>query len=116
MCTTMDIGTLFIDKPDEIVLAFDTYSQVIMAWQPNYMGPSTKSIIFTNKKAWLIVKPMKKELDLKFYLSEKKEHSLIRKHQKYPNKYAHHIRIQHEQEITTKLVELLKKGFNYANS
>lgn len=115
MCTTIDIGELFLDKPDLLVLMFDTIVQVVMGWQPNYMGPSTKSIVFTNKKAWLIIRPMKKEMDLKFYLQEKLDHPRIKKHQKYPNKYAHHIRIWDEDQVNEELFELLRMGYDYAN-
>ena len=114
ICTTQDTGVLSLNKPDELVLAFDTLLQLVMEWQPNDVGPSTKSIVFTNKKAWLIVKPMSKQLDLKFYLKEKLVSPYIHKYTKYPNKMAHHIRVGDESQITAPVVALLRQGFDYA--
>ena len=83
MCTTKDIGELFLDKPDELVLAFDRIMSEVMQWEPNYMGPSTKAVVFTNKKAWLIIRPMRKELDVKFYYHEELESRWVKRHSKY---------------------------------
>ena len=116
MCTTIDIGTLFINKPDSLVLAFDTVMNNVMLWQPNYMGPSTKSIIFTNQKAWLIIRPMKDQLDVKFYHKEKIASELIKKYTVHPNKIAHHLRIRDELDVTPDFMRLLKRGYDYAMS
>jgi len=114
MCATIDIGELFIDKPDRLVLMYDAIRQVVMQWQPNYVGPSTKSIVFTNEKAWLIIRPMKKQLDLRFYLQDRYDHPRIQKHQKYSNKCAHHIRITDKYQIDEELFALLRMGYDFA--
>lgn len=114
ICTTKDIGELFIDKPDDLVLAFDRIMTAVMRWKPNYMGASTHSIVFTNHKAWLIVKPMKKRLDVKFYHREEIESDIIAKRTTYPNKFAYHISISYEEEVTTEFLELLSMGYEYA--
>lgn len=114
VCTTKDIGELFIDKPDELVLAFDRIMTTVMRWEPNYMGPSKNAVVFTNKKAWLIVKPMKNVLDLKFYYHEKIESDLVNRYSKYANKFAHHLRIASENEVTPALLDLLNIGYSYA--
>ncbi|MEM6525414.1 MAG: DUF5655 domain-containing protein [Bacteroidota bacterium] len=110
ICTTKDTGELFLDKSDELVVTFDSIMTAVLEWQPNYMGASTKSVVFTNKKAWLIIRPMKKELDVKFYNFERVDSELIKKYAKYPNKYAHHIRVASENEITSGFIDLLKIG------
>lgn len=114
ICVVKDVGELFLDKPDEMVLAWDTLTQKVMEWQPNVYSASTKSIVYTSKKAWLIIKPMKNELDVKFYHDQKIVSYRIRKHQAYPNKYAHHIRIQYEHQVDQELMELLRKGYKYS--
>ncbi len=116
MCTTKDIGELFLGKPDELVLAFDKIMTTVMAWQPNDVGASIHSIVFTNLKAWLIIKPMKKELDVKFYHSDKIESELIKKHTDYGNKFAHHLRVSTEGDITLEHFELMRIGYDYALS
>lgn len=114
ICVVKDVGELFIDKPDEMVLAWDAITQQVMTWQPNVYSASTKSIVYTSKKAWLIIKPMKYELDVKFYHHDKLISERIKKHQKYPNKYAHHLRIANEYQVDQEFIELLKKGYKFS--
>ena len=87
-----------------------------MEWEPNDVGTATKSIVFTNKKAWLIVKPMRKELDLKFYHSEKIQSPYIKKHTLWGSKWAHHIRLKNADQIDEELLKLLKSGYDFAMS
>ena len=111
-CTTIDEGALFLDKPDDLVLAYDAIVQYTKDWTPNTVGTATKSIVFTSKKAWLIVKPMKSVLDVKFYNDSPLDAEVIKKVTPYgENKYAHHIRIGNEAQLTNEVWRLLKIGF-----
>ena len=114
ICVVKDVGELFVDYRDELVLAWDTLTQQVMQWQPNVYAASVKSIVYTSHKAWLIVKPMKSALDVKFYHSDRIESDLIHRHTIFSNKFAHHIRIKHESEINSELIGLLKIGYNYS--
>jgi len=113
-CVPQDLGILFLDKPDHLVLAFDGIMSAVLQWEPNAMGASKNAIVFTNKKAWLIVRPMSKELDLKIYYDEIIPSPLVKKTTEYRGKHAHHIRIKEEIEITPQLLALLRKGFEFA--
>jgi len=115
MCTQKDIGEFFVGKPDHLVLAFDRLLSEVLRWEPQSVGASVKSIVFTNHKAWLIVRIMTKEIDMKFYHSEKQDSHLLKKVGKpLSNKYAHHLRISHEEEVTSELLQLLKTGYDFA--
>lgn len=114
ICVIKDVGELFVDKPDEIVLAWDALTQLVMAWQPNVYAASTKSIVYTSQKAWLIIKPMKVQLDIKFYCDERIEDPLIKRHSAYGQKVAHHIRIGTPEEVTLDLLALIKQGYDYS--
>ena len=113
-CVNKDIGELFLDKPDDLVLAYDTLYQIVVPWQPNSVGATHKAIVFTSKKAWLIVKPMKQELDLKFYYHEPIQSDLIRRRGTMGKKHAHHIRVSNEFQITSETVALLKMGYDFS--
>lgn len=113
-CVKKDIGELFLDKPDELVLAYDTLYQMVIPWLPNSVGATTKAIVFTSKKAWLIVKPMKQELDLKFYYHEPIQSDLIKRRGMMGRKHAHHIRVNHEDQVNGELLQLLKIGHDFS--
>ena len=114
ICVVKDVGELFVDRPDELVLAWDALTQQVMEWQPHVYSASTKSIVYTSKKAWLIVKPMKYELDVKFYHDQKIESDRIKKHTDYGNKFAHHLRVKNEYQVDRELIDLLKEGYDYS--
>tara|TARA_R110002049_G_scaffold20846_4_gene76605 strand:- start:668 stop:1000 length:333 start_codon:yes stop_codon:yes gene_type:complete len=108
------MGELFLGKPDEMVLAFDALLQTTSSWSPNSVGTATHSIVFTNSKAWLIVKPMKTVLDIKFYYHEEIPSDRFHKISNYFGKYAHHIRVSDAEQLDNEFFELIKKGYDYA--
>ena len=114
MCTNTTIDEIFEGKPDVLLLAFDKLLIGVIDWEPCSVGTSTKSIVFTKEKAWLIVRPMSKELDIKFYFSEIIQHNLIFKTTLFGNKCAHHIRVKDDSQITTELLQLIRNGYDFA--
>ncbi len=114
MCSTKDIGELFIGKPDELVLIFDALAEVTSDWEPNSYGASVNTIIFTSKKAWLIIKPISKQLDIKFYNDQRLESELLHKVTTFGKKYAHHIRLSSVEELSADVFYLLQLGHQYS--
>lgn len=114
MCTQKDVGELFLGKPDALVLAYDNIIQGISSWDPFSSGASVHTIIVTSKRAWLIIKPLKKELDVKFYTDQPVESDLIHKITEYRGKFANHIRIREPWEVNDEVLRLLRYGFDYS--
>lgn len=114
ICVVRDVGELFVGKSDDMVLAWDAVTQAVMLWQPNVYAPVTKSIVYTSRKAWLIVKPMKSKLELKFYYPEPIEHERIKRCRPQMKKYACFIHLQQPEEVDDELLELLRMGYAYS--
>ena len=112
-CVSTTIDDLFVDRPDHLVLAFDTLMTLVLHWEPVSFGASANTIVFTNSKAFLIVRPMTKVLDIKFYYDEPLSSEKLHKVSAFYGKYAHHIRIADEAEITDEVIELIRKGFEF---
>jgi len=113
-CVDVSLDDLFSGKPEELLLTFDRLLSELVNWEEVSVGTSKNAVIFTNRKAWLIVRPMSKELDLKFYNDEALSSGLIKKITEYRGKYAHHIRIREESELSNSLYKLLWVGYKYA--
>ncbi len=113
-CGNVSIDDLFEGRPDDLVLAFDRLLALVVDWEPISIGTAKHTIVLTNRKAWLIVKPMRKELDIKFYYQEALESDLLHRVVSTYQKYAHHIRIRTAEEITEEMLGLLRKGYDYA--
>lgn len=114
MCSDVEIGELFMDKPDELVLAYDDIVQAVADWQPNSIGASLQSVVMSSQKAWLIIKPMKKELDLKFYFGEQLDSDRLKGVYRSGKKFAHHIRVSDPEELDAEVFRLLRMGFEYS--
>lgn len=113
MCSDRTIDDVFADVSDPLVIAFDAIFQIVMEWAPMSAGAATHSIVFTNKRAWLIIKPMAKVLDVKFYTNEPIESDRFKKITEYKGKYAHHLRVADEMEVTEEIVDLLRIGWEW---
>lgn len=113
MCVSTTIDDLFVKKTDHLVLAFDAIYQIVINWQPCTVGASTNTVIFTNHTAWLIIRPMSKEIDVKFYYGEPLDAPIFKKVEQWGKKYAHHIRVSNEHQITKEIVAALRKGFEF---
>lgn len=115
-CGEKTIDEIFEGKPDNVLLAFDDVLLATEDWQPNVITPARKAIVFSNIRAWLIVRPMTKVLDVAFYTEEIIVHPAIHKSAQYinKNKFRHQIRLSGPDQLTTEILDLLKRGYNYA--
>ncbi|WP_235296507.1 DUF5655 domain-containing protein [Portibacter marinus] len=111
-CTDITVDDLLEGKPENGILAFDQVLLSVYEFGDVDVGASVNTAIFTNKKAFLIVRPMSKILDLKFYYDEPLKSGKLHKVGKMGKKFYHHIRISNEEEVDDEVVQLLKKGYD----
>ncbi len=114
MCSSKDIGELFIGKPDELVLLFDALVEGTSSWDPNTYGASENTVVFTSKKAWLIIKPMTKVIDVKFYHDTRLESERLHKVTAFGKKFAYHIRLSSLEQLDEEVFNLLKEGYSFS--
>lgn len=113
-CGETTLDALFANKPDDLLLAFDTLMMEVINWEPCSLGAAKKAVVFTSKKAWLIVRPMSKVLDVKFYNDQPLESRHIHKIDMWGKKYAHHIRLKNEEELNEEIFKLLRMGHAFS--
>lgn len=111
-CVVKDVGELLLNSPDEHVLAWDKLNEAVLRWEPNHCGASVKSIVYTSKRVWMVIKPMKQWLDVKFYHSERLEHDRIKRHSGYRSKTGHHLRIRSEADVDEEVLAWLRASWD----
>jgi hypothetical protein len=107
-----DIDNLFVNKDKELMYAFDKLLSYIIDWEDVSVSATKNCIVFVNTQTFLVVKPMKKVLNIKFYLNEPKEIPPVFKVAKYNGREEHHVRVSTLEEINTPLVDMIKSSYN----
>jgi len=98
-CAEVAIDDLFLDKTDEIVLAFDAIYQ-------------KNCIVFLRNKTFLVIKPMKKWLEVKFFSDELIDDDSLHKFGKQGKNYFGIIRFENEHEINQRYLEYFRYSYD----
>lgn len=118
-CSPETIDDVLAGRPENVLLAFDALLLAVGEWEPQIIGAGKKAIIFNNGKAWLVVRPMKDQLDAAFFHDRRLNHPAIfraRLDNMGKNKYIHHLRLRNPEDLTPEVVTLLRRGFDYVLS
>ena len=110
-CVKVSIDSLFDGKAQELVLVFDKLLSEIIDWENVAVSATKNCILFVHHQTFLIIRPMKKQLDLKFYSENEQAEFPIIKSIFYSGKYQNHIRISSFSELTTIVYTRIKQSY-----
>lgn len=110
-CVKVSIDSLFEGKAEELVLVFDKLLSEIIDWENVAVSATKNCIVFVHNQTFLIIRPMKKQLDLKFYSEKEQEEFPIIKSIFYSGKYENHIRISSLLDLTTIVYSHIKQSY-----
>jgi hypothetical protein len=110
-CVKVNIDSLFEGKALELVYIFDKLLSTIIDWENVSVSATKNCIVFVHKQTFLIVKPMKKELDLKFYSEKELFESPIKKSISYSGKFENHIRISNVDDLSSDIIKYIKQSY-----
>jgi hypothetical protein len=106
------MDTLFERKEDQVIQIFDRLIELVGEW-PGVAFSATKScVVFVTTKTFLVVKPMKKALDMHFSLPEQHEDEVVYKAVKYGGKWVHYIRLYEEGDLNRQVIRLIRKAYD----
>ena len=111
-CKKVDMDSLFERKEDAVLHTFDKLIETVGTW-PGVQFSATKAcIVFVAKSTFLIVKPMKKALDMHFSLAALEEDDVVYKCVAYGGRYVHYIRLHAPEELNGRVLALIRKAYN----
>jgi hypothetical protein len=110
-CVKVNIGDLFKNKAEELEFIFDKLLAEIIDWENIVISATKNCIVFVHHKTFLIVRPMKTQLDIKFYSEKEQNDFPIIKSLIWNSKYENHIRISTLDELTTEIYSFIKKSY-----
>lgn len=112
-CVKVSIDSLFEGKSEELVLVFDKLLAEIVDWENVVVSATQNCIVFVHKQTFLIIRPMKKQLDLKFYSEKEKKELPIGKSIFYSGKYENHIRVSNLEDLTPIVYAYIKQSYTF---
>jgi hypothetical protein len=110
-CVKVSIDSLFESKAAELVLVFDKLLSEITDWENVAVSATQNCIVFVHNQTFLIIRPMKKQLDLKFYSATQQEDELILKSVFYSGKYENYIRLPSISDLKTNVYTYIKQSY-----
>jgi Domain of unknown function (DUF5655) len=110
-CVKVDIGDLFKGKAQKLEFVFDRLLAEIVNWENVAVSATKNCIVFVRKKTFLIVKPMKTQLDLKFYSETELYELPVIKSIIWNSKFETHVRVAKLEELTTAVYSLIKMSY-----
>jgi Domain of unknown function (DUF5655) len=110
-CVKVNIDSLFEGKAEELVFVFDKLLAEIVDWNSVAVSATQNCIVFVHNQTFLIIRPMKKELDLKFYSATQQEEEPIFKSLPYSGKFENHIRVAKLEDLTQNVYAFIKQSY-----
>jgi hypothetical protein len=69
-CARVSLDSLFTGKPPELLLIFDKILAEVADWDGVLVGTTPNCIVFTHRLTFLVIRPMKKWLEVKYYAKD----------------------------------------------
>jgi hypothetical protein len=80
-------------KSPDLILIFDKILAEVADWQDVTVSTTQNCIVFVHHQTFLIIRPMTKVLDLKFYSADMLEHDIIKRSIPYSGQDENRIRL-----------------------
>lgn len=110
-CARVSLDSLFKDRPAELVLVFDKILAEVADWEGVLVGTTPNCIVFTRRLTFLVIRPMKRELDIKFYSKVPHPEKPVLKSVAWGNKFENHIRIAQLDDLRPALFGYLRESY-----
>lgn len=111
-CARVSLDSLFEGRSPELVLVFDKILAEVADWPQVLIGVTPNCIVFTRRVGFLIIRPLQKELDLKFYSAEAITEKPVRKSVASGKKYENHIRVASLDDLRPALFRYIRAAYD----
>jgi hypothetical protein len=110
-CAKVSLDDLFKGKSIELVLLFDKLLAEVADWPEVLVSTTPNCISFVHNKTFFLIRPMQKQLDLKFYSRKQIQDAIIIKSNLYRSKYENHVRLSNSDELRPQLFSWIRESY-----
>jgi len=110
-CAKVSLDDLFKGKNDELMLLFDKLLAEVADWPDVLVGTTPNCITFVHRQTFFVIRPMQKQLDLKFYSAKPIESSPVIKSIALAGRYQNNIRLSNINELRPQLFGWIRESY-----
>lgn len=110
-CAQVDMDELFVGKAPEVSLCFDAVLVAVADWPDVAISATKNCVVFAKAKTFLVCKPMKSVLDVKFYTPDLCTAAFVHRSQARNSKFETTIRLRDASHFTTPMVALIQESY-----
>lgn len=110
-CVRVSLDDLLKGKPDEVLLAFDKLLAEVADWDEVLVSTTANCIVFVHNLTFFIIRPMQKQLDLKFYSATYMQHPQVIKSTLQHGKFENHIRLSNTDELNPQVFGMIRGSY-----
>ena len=110
-CAKISIDSLFEGKDRELILVFDKILAEVAGWDDVLVSTTPHCIVFVRRYTFLVIRPMKKALDVKFYSETMLHGNLIVKSTGREGKFENHVSVMSSDDLTPQLFGYLRRSW-----
>lgn len=110
-CRRVSLDSLFEGRSEELVLVFDKILAEVSDWPKVLIGVTPNCIVFTRRVGFLIIRPMKKWLDIKFYSAVAHPEKPVIKSVATGRKFANHIRLTTLDDLRPDVFQYIRESY-----
>lgn len=110
-CAKISLDSLFSGRPPELVLIFDKILAEVADWNGVLVSTSPNCIVFVHRQTFFVIRPMQKQLDLKFYSATRLEGPMILKSAAHAGRFVNNVRIALLTDLNMQLFSWIKDSW-----
>ena len=110
-CKRVDLNSLFEGRSEELILVFDKILAEVADWPKVLISTTPNCIVFYRRTVFLVIRPMKKWLDLKFYSEAPHKEKPVIKTALAGKKYENHIRLDNLDQLKPGIFVYLRESY-----
>lgn len=111
-CQWVDLNTLFEGRSEELILVFDKILAEVADWSKVLISTTPNCIVFYRRTGFLVIRPMKKWLDIKFYSKTAHKEKPVIKSVASGKKFENHIRLTNLDELKPGVFVYLRESYD----
>src|ERR1700744_6292020 len=110
-CAKISLDSLFAVRSPELVLVFDKILAEVADWDDVLVSTSPNCIVFVHKQTFFVIRPMQKQLDLKFYSATRLEGPMIAKSVAHAGRFVNNVRVALLSDLNPLLFKLIRNSY-----